>query len=112
MMSFVEDWCNKQRLSVILEETTLAPFTKKINLNQIRDTFLYQEKLKLVGKVKYLGITVGKTLTYKTHFEDKFIKALWTFGRAISTKWSLRPTVAHWIYNLRIILIIIYEFFV
>lgn len=35
-LSFVENWCNIKELSIDHENTTIAPFTKKNNLNGLR----------------------------------------------------------------------------
>lgn len=47
--SFVEDQCNREEeLTVNPEMTTLVSFTRKKHLNEIRDIFSYQKKLKLI----------------------------------------------------------------
>lgn len=94
-LNFVEDWCNRQGLSINAEKTTLVPYTGEKILNEIRDIFFSKKKLKLVGEVKYLKITVYKTVTYKSQVTNKDIKACKVCKRAIGTNWGLKPKLAH-----------------
>ena len=51
--------------------------------------------------VKYLGVVLDSQLTGREHMDVKVRKAhnlFWACSRAYGVKWSLRPTVVHWLY--------------
>jgi hypothetical protein len=54
-------------LSINPNKTVVTPFTRRRNLEGLKEPVLFREKIQLSNKVKYLGITLDKRLTWKNN---------------------------------------------
>lgn len=114
-LNLVEKWCATEGLSVNPKKTTVVQFTRKRGNVGTKKLVLYGETLNVVGEVKYLGVTLDRTLTFGPHIEKittKATRALWMTRRALGAKWGLTPKLTHWIYTVMIRPIITYASFV
>jgi hypothetical protein len=60
--------------------------------------------IQLTNEVKYLGLTIGKRLTWKKQLDNVIKKAyrdFWTYRSMSGKIWVLKPTVIYWIYTIQ-----------
>nr|XP_022902690.1 uncharacterized protein LOC111415306 [Onthophagus taurus] len=101
-LNLIENWCNKQCLSVNPKKTEMVLFTRKRNIGNPRLPTLAKIPLKLSTEVKYLGLIIDSKLTWKSHLDNRVNKACVAFGqcrRAVGRTWGLSPKIALWIYT-------------
>ena len=60
----LENWCNRTKLSVNPNKTTIVSFTRLRNKGPITEPFLFGSRIQLT-QVKYLGLILDKGLTWK-----------------------------------------------
>ncbi|XP_061725440.1 uncharacterized protein LOC133531320 [Cydia pomonella] len=59
-------------------------------------------ELEMVDEIKYLGVTLDRTLRYRTHIKEqsaKAIRTLYQCKRAVGKNWGLKPGMIYWIYK-------------
>ena len=101
-LRIIETWCTENALSANPAKTELVLFTRKRKLGNLRLPTLFGTSLHLTGEVKYLGIILDKTLTWKQHLKMKTEKAclaFWQCRRAIGKSWGLTPRSTLWLYT-------------
>jgi hypothetical protein len=69
-VEIVEGWCLKEKLQVNPSKTALIPFTDKKNLEGLRLPTFFNERLKIAGEVKYLGLTLDRRLKWNQHLQN------------------------------------------
>jgi hypothetical protein len=80
----VEMWCNEVGLSVNLDKTGLAAFTRKRKLPGFFEPQFCGVKLSPSGSVKYLRVILDSRLIWREHVDFKMRKArnlLWACRR-------------------------------
>jgi hypothetical protein len=78
------------------------PFTKKSNINGLKEPILFSKTIQLSSEVKYLGLTLDKGLTWKMQLDkviSKAYKAFWTCRSTFGKTWRLKPKVIYWLYT-------------
>jgi ribonuclease HI len=99
----VEGWAKDCGLKFSTSKTEVAIFTRKsLNNLCIRPLLLYNTPIPYVSTVKYLGVTLDTTLTFKNHIDNKFkaAKTSLKFLTQIAGKfWGPSPKLTHWIYT-------------
>jgi hypothetical protein len=89
-------------LAINPNKTVVIPFTRRRNINGLKEPILFGEKIQLSSEVKYLGITLDKGLTWKKQLDkviNKAYKAFWTCRGTFGKTWGLKPKVLYWIYT-------------
>jgi hypothetical protein len=78
----------------------VVPFTRKRDLRGLQEPTLSRHTLRLTTEVKYLGLILGKGLTWKAQLRivmNKAYRAFWTHKGTFGKTWGLKPRVVHWI---------------
>jgi hypothetical protein len=91
-----------KRQIINLNKTVIIPFTRKRELNGLKEPSLFNRRIQLSSEVKYLGITLDKGLTWKKQLDkaiNKAYKAFWTCRGTFGKTWGLKPKVVYWIYT-------------
>lgn len=68
----VEQWYDQWRLNINVNKTTAIMINRNPKNNSSKEIKLYGKPIKSSNEVKYLGVTLGKTLSFKTHITKKF----------------------------------------
>jgi hypothetical protein len=79
--SIVQQWCDRNQLSMKPQKMVILPSTQKRYLRRLKEPTLSGYTVQLSSKVKYLGLTLGKGLTWKTQLKNLMTKAdraFWT----------------------------------
>jgi hypothetical protein len=95
-------WCEGTKLSINPNKTVVIPFTRKRNIKGLREPTLFGKRIQLLSEVKYLGVTLGKGLTWKKQLHkviDKAYKSFWTCRGTFGKTWGLKPKVVYWIHT-------------
>jgi len=102
-LSMVQQWCDRTQLSMNPQKRVILPSTQKRNLRRMKEPTLSGYTWQLTTKVRYLGLTLGKELTWQTRLKNLMIKAERAFLTCKGTSgktWGLKPWVVHWIYTM------------
>jgi hypothetical protein len=59
----VQKWCEKTNLCINPNKTVTIPFTRKRNINGLKEPILFCKMIQLSSEVKYLGLTLDRGLT-------------------------------------------------
>ena len=70
----LEDWCNRTKLSVNPNKTSIVPFTRLRNKGPNKESFLFGSRIQLLTQVKYLGLILNG-LTWKQHVQHTVTKS-------------------------------------
>lgn len=97
----VANWCEEVGLNANPQKTEVIMFTRRKNW--------YMRPIKLNGtvlterkEVRYLGLTLNRTLTWSKHINEKVskCKAILSLSRkTIGVDWGLTPQQAMWVYT-------------
>ena len=99
----VEDWCNRNGLSVNPGKTEMVLFTRKIGKINFKAPWLYGKQLTLVREVKFLGVILDCKLIWEAHLKkayNKGITSLWQCRRIVGKKWGITPRIIVTLYPL------------
>jgi len=102
-LSMVQQWCDRTQLSMNPQKMVILPPTQIRYLRRLKEPTLSGYTLQLTTKVKYLGLTLDKGLTWKTQLKNLITKAdraFWTCTGTSGKIWGLKPRVVHWIYTM------------
>ena len=97
----LERWASENTLSFNPEKSKVMIFSRKINYKEPK-LVLNGKELQYVNEYKYLGITIDRKLSWKSHIRTQVKKAtriLLTARRMIGTRWGLSPKQMMWIYK-------------
>ena len=100
-LTLVQKWCQNQNLKVNPCKTEMVLFARKRNL-KFKAPSIFGAELHTSSEVKYLGVTLDKKLTWKSHVAKQTQKALvtyWACRRMFGSTWGLKPWVVKWIYT-------------
>jgi hypothetical protein len=106
-----EGWCLKEKLQVNPSKTALIPFTDKNNLEGLILPTFFNERLKIAGEVKYLGVIMDRRLTWNQYLENvtnKCKMALIVGRRTFGKTWGLKPRMVQRLYTAIVRSMIIY----
>jgi hypothetical protein len=101
-LNMVVKWAAKEGLNISPHKTAIVPFTNKKKIEGLGPLILHGKELKMLGKVKYLGVTLDSKLNWNQHLQNIIRKMQTTFAlvrRTCGKKWSLRPNMVHWLYT-------------
>jgi len=101
-LNVVVKWAVKEGLNISPHKTAIVPFTTRRKTEGLGPLTLYGKELKMLGEVKYLGVTLDSKLNWNQHLQKVIRKAQTTFAvvRRICGKiWGLRPNMVHWLYT-------------
>ena len=98
----VWNWGQKSGLTINPDKTEVVVFTlrKKWAMGPLR---IREAKIPISDEVKYLGITMTKTLTWNRHIADKLVKSQRIMAqcrRVIGKSWGLNPRSSMWLYKM------------
>jgi hypothetical protein len=62
----VQQWCDRTKLYIIPKKMVVIPFTRKRNIKGPKEPILFNKRIQLSNKIKYLGIIIDKGLTWKS----------------------------------------------
>jgi hypothetical protein len=86
----VQQWCDRTKLPINPKKMAVIAFPRKRNIKGLKETILFNKRIQLSSKVKYLGITTDKGLTWRKKV-DKVIgkdnKAFWTCKGTFGKTW-------------------------
>jgi hypothetical protein len=111
-LSMVQQWCDRTQPSMNPQKMVIIPSTQKRYLRRLKESTLSGYTLQLSTKVKYLGLNLGKGLTWKTQTKNLMTKAdgaFWTCKGTCGKTWGLKPRVVHWIYTMVVRPILTYD---
>ena len=96
------DWGTRNGLTINPDKTEVVVFTlkRKWTMGPIR---LQESRKPIIDEVKYLGITLTKTLSWHRHIANKLEKAHRVMAqcrRVIGKSWGLNPRSAMWLYKM------------
>jgi len=97
----VATWGHKNGLLFNPAKTVATLFSKgrtRYNINLKMDN----TRLELSDQMKYLGITLTRTLNWATHIKERVRKAIATMQVAksiVGQKWGLTPSKVYWVYS-------------
>lgn len=74
-LSMVKQWCDRTQLSVNPQKMLIVPSIQKRDLRRLKEPTLFGHTLQMTTKVKYLGLTLDKGLTWKTQLKNAMNKA-------------------------------------
>ena len=78
------------------QKMVILPSTNKRYLRRLKEPTLSGYTLQLTTKVKYLGLTPGKGLTWKTQPKNLMTdRAFWTCKGTSGKTWGLKIRVVH-----------------
>jgi hypothetical protein len=72
----VQWWSERTNLSINPNKTVIIPFTRKRNIKGLKEPILFNKMIQLSSEVKYLGLMLGKGLTWKKQL-DKVINRVY-----------------------------------
>lgn len=101
-LNILENWCNRNFLSVNPAKTELILFTRKRKLGFLKMPKLFGTCLELTNQVKYLGIILDSKLNWSSHLKHKIQKAsvaFWQCRRTVGRTWGLSPKIVLWLYT-------------
>jgi len=101
-LNMVANWAVKEDLNISPHKTAMAPFTNRRKIEALGPLKLHGKNLKMLDKIKYLGVILDSRLTWNQHLQKKIRKTQTTFALVRLTcgrKWGLRPNIAHWLYT-------------
>ncbi|XP_028161440.1 uncharacterized protein LOC114353581 [Ostrinia furnacalis] len=110
-LNTLEEWCDKNHLSVNPGKTNAIAFTKMRNTTGLGHLYLYGKQITWTNEVKYLGVILDKELTWRKHQDTVIAKAMRVLGMcrgAYGKTWGLSPRVMRWIYITMVRPIILY----
>ncbi|KAJ8976491.1 hypothetical protein NQ317_018435 [Molorchus minor] len=89
-------------MSVNPHKTVIVPFTRKRKLDGLIQPSIMGETIAFSEEVKYLGVTLDKTMTWNSHLDKVIHKAkmsFWTCRRICGKSWGIGPQQMYWIYT-------------
>ncbi|KAJ8968113.1 hypothetical protein NQ317_002439 [Molorchus minor] len=98
----VSNWCEGEQMSVNPHKTVIVPFTRKRKLDGLIQPSIMGETIAFSEEVKYLGVTLDKTMTWNSHLDKVIHKAkmsFWTCRRICGKSWGIGPQQMYWIYT-------------
>ena len=84
--------CDAPGLTVNPEKTDVAVFTIKYKVTEIRGPMFRGKRLQISGSVKYLGVILGRKLSWMEHLEAqcrRFVTTFWLCQRVSGGTWGL-----------------------
>lgn len=85
----LDAWCSRNGLNANPNKTNFVLFTRNRKIEGLIPILLKGITLQISEEVKYLGITLGKKLTWGKHLEEKSSRALTAFcRRAFGKTWG------------------------
>jgi hypothetical protein len=85
------------------KKVVTVPLTRNRDLRGLKELTLSGHKLQLTTKVKYLGLTLDKGLTWKAQLKsvmNKAYRTFWTCKGTFGKTLGLKPRVLCWIYTM------------
>jgi hypothetical protein len=101
-LDVVVNWVVKEGLNISPHKTTIVSFTNRRKVRDSRPLTHLGKELKMLGEVKYLGVTLDSKLNWNQHLQKIIRKAVTTFAvvrRMYGKRWGLRPSMVHWLYT-------------
>jgi hypothetical protein len=93
-LSMLQQWCDRTHVSINPQKMVIIPFTWNRDSRGLKEPTLSGHTLQLTAKVKYLGLILGKGLTWKAQLKNMMNKADWAFWTCNGTfgkTWGLKP---------------------
>lgn len=100
-LDMVRRWCISKGLGVNPSKTQVVLYTRKRKLERIPELTMEGQVLPLSKTVKYLGVVMDCTLSWKAHLDYALKRAnaaFWTLRGAVGKTWGLPPRVVKWLY--------------
>jgi hypothetical protein len=97
----VVKWTTKEGLRISPQKTVVVPFTNKRNIEGLGPLTFLGKQLQLMDGVKYLGVFLDSKLNWNQHWQTILKKVQTTLAvvrRSGGIRWSLRPSMVHWLY--------------
>ena len=94
----VERWCFDKTLAVSPIKTEMIRFTRRYKPEQNKHIYFFSEFSKLSQSVKYLGVILDFKLSWKSHLDSRYQKAIIAFSqlrRVTGATWGMTPKVVH-----------------
>jgi hypothetical protein len=101
-LNMIVKWAVKEGLNISPHKTAIVPFTNRTELEGLGLLILHGKELKMLDKVKYLGVTLDSKLNWNQHLQKIIRKTQATFALVRCTcgrKWGLRPSMVYWFYT-------------
>lgn len=73
--SSLEEWCNRWKVEINAEKSKAILFRRKRTQTPGDPVNMYNEDINWTDSIKYLGVTMDKTLTWKAHTDEAVRKA-------------------------------------
>lgn len=101
-LDMVTSWCFKEGLSVNPLKTAIVPFTRRINIKDLRNPTLGGVTIQFKSEIKYLGVILDKRLTWNSHLKrikEKANFSWWQCSKLCGRNWGLRPKMLYYLYT-------------
>jgi hypothetical protein len=101
-LNVVVKWAVKEDVNISPHKTAIVAFTNRKKIEDLGPLTLHGKELKMLGEVKYLGVTLDSRLTWNQHLQKIIRKAQTTIAvvrRMCGKKWGLRPNMMYWLYT-------------
>jgi hypothetical protein len=101
-LNMVVKWAAKEGLNISPHKKAIDPFTNRKKIAGLGPLILHGKELKMLDKVKYLGVTLDLKLNWNQHLQNIIRKTQTTFvlvRRKCGKKWGLRLHMVHWLYT-------------
>ena len=114
----VTKWCSENNLSCKPEKTEIVLFTTKTGSRKRKRMEFETEEpqhsklalrvnfageiIETKSEVKYLGVTLDKTLNWNSHLKkiiDKATTSLFVCKKMLGKSWGINPSMTHWMFT-------------
>ena len=102
-LRILENWGNENLLRFEVRKCEIIVFKKGRHMPTNKPITIYNQPIRQVSKVTYLGITLDSRLTWIDHCLDKAKKAIMILTctkRCVGYRWGLTPKILLFLYNM------------
>lgn len=106
----VAAWGKSHKMRFAAQKTQVILVTRRLKYDLPR-LKLNEQLLEYTDAIKFLGVTIDKSLTFKPHLENVTKKAVNIYkmvSRAVRTQWGLNPEITRLIYTATVEPVILY----
>jgi hypothetical protein len=101
-LNVVVKWAANGSLNISPPKTAIFPFSSRRKAEGQGPLQLHGKEVKMLDELKCLGVTLDSKLNYNQHLQKIIRNTQTTFAvlrRTFEKRWSLRPSMVHWLYN-------------